>query len=241
MSKIVFGVSVVAATIWFFCSRKQVSSRYSTPLPPYSPPRVLITGVGRSGTTGLNRAFHSANFKTKHEQHGVEMSVGWVFARYQEYPLDDGFDNQWHNYNNRHYYERFDVNIQLVRHPLKTISSWTSLQRNPSRNYVVHMTPELTHDMSTVHMAMAHWYDWNSRIGEYADKRWNIETVDIQNECLLLWVGDIRCHSVRLEPSLRINTRKHKNYSWNDLKMIDEPLTLKIQTMCTRYGYSDCT
>ena len=88
---------------------------------------------------------------------------------------------------------------------------------------------------------MMHWYDWNTIIERYADKRWQIETVDIQHECSLLWIDDARCRNVQLRPKLKINTRKHELYSWSDLSKIDKELTNKIQEMCVRYGYEHCS
>jgi len=202
-------------------------------------PRVLITGVGRSGSTAVNKAFQTASFKSKLEQHDKEVSVGWPFARYQEYPIKDGFNNQWHNYNNRHKDELFDIVIHLVRHPLDTIASWTTMSKNPSVDYVIHITPEIDKSMHKLQISMIHWYNWNSIVEKYADRLWNIETLDIKSECFDLWENDDRCSQIHLTP--KVNSRQHLKYSWNDLSSIDENLTIKIQTMCKRFGYHNCS
>ena len=204
-------------------------------------PRVLITGVGRSGTTGLNQAFAKAGFKSRHEAFGKEISIGWSLALYREYPMKDNFEkNQWHNYLKRHPNVTFDARIHLVRHPLKTISSLTSIH-GPSRKYIIHVTPSIAYNMSKLEISMHHWHDWNRRIEKYADKRWQIETVDIQKECLDLWKDDDRCLNVMLRPKLSINHRSHEMYSWHNLERIDAVLTNKIKRMCVKYGYSNCS
>jgi hypothetical protein len=88
---------------------------------------------------------------------------------------------------------------------------------------------------------MKYWYYWNIMAEKKAVYSYRVEEID--NEIYeLIKIGGFNVSSdiISLKSTImkNVNSRKHSNLCWEDLKRADSNLSQKIYNLSLHYGYS---
>jgi hypothetical protein len=179
----------------------------------------IIIACPRSGTTYISELFQLNNIDIKHECIGEDGISSWTLVGQDDespwgpsfkYTMETFKDNQVEIYHQ-------------VRHPLDVISSMTTL-KNVSFKYVQKHIP-IENEDSQLLKCMKFWYYWNIKAETMTDKRYKLNDAkeyfgfnnDLDNK--------------------KVNSRDHKNYTFNDLYVEDKELTNKIEILMDKYGF----
>lgn len=199
-----------------------------------NPERILITGHPRSGTKFTAKMLKRMGYPTSYEGHGLGGKTRFVsswkhampgvfeYRYFRKMPLDQDFARVIHQ----------------VRHPLKVIASSTTLfdvTINHIKKYV-DIPEETVHKHQPLKLCMRSWIGWNTLIEEKAQWRYQLEELrDVFPEfCRQIGIPD------QPMPNMgKRNTRRHGDFTWDDLYREDEALAQEIRDMARRYGYED--
>lgn len=176
----------------------------------------LITAFPRSGTKHTAVTLQMAGFEVGHECLADEGCVSWyppaatIFASYR-------------------------CVIHQTRHPLATISSATTMGRGNLLNMfrILEKEPKSTDFM---YQLMWAYVQWNKRIMAATSIRFPVEGLPILWPSLMRSLG-LPPETVRPEVSMRMNSRIHPEYTWDDLEAVDRKLTSQIRVLFNAFGY----
>jgi len=183
--------------------------------------RVLVTGIGRSGTKYMSSVLTESGLACGHEA-----LFDW---RTKKLPSWRGktAESSWYATPWLSHYGDTVLKIHLVRHPLDWLSSWvdTVWVKRSSGTFVAleHATGIDWHkraDRDPVNAAMELWVLWNGLIDKYADMRLQVEAItscDIQKamrhtrasfseETITAALENVPTH---------VNSRPHAHYKWS--------------------------
>lgn len=194
--------------------------------------KLVIIGCGRSGTKFTSSLFQELGIMVGHERlekHGIS---SWCL-------VPDTYKMAWGPSYKLLDYLKMPV-IHQVRHPLDVISSVrTVFSGNKSWKFIQKFIP-LNGNESLTLKSMKYWYFWNLIAENKSIFTYRVE--NIENELKkILEIGkfnvDYNINEISRIISKKVNSRKHNDLSWNELKIVDEQLTSKIIDLAKRYGY----
>jgi len=199
-----------------------------------SPERILITGHPRSGTKFTANMLKRMGYPTSYEGHRLGKSTRFVSS--WKHAMPGVFEYRY--FASMRLDQDFAKTIHQVRHPLKVISSSTTLFDLTIDHIKKHVSiPEQTvHKNQPLRLCMRSWIGWNRLIEERADWRYRLEELpEIFPEfCRQLGIPEQPMPTVG-----KRNTRRHDHYTWDDLYREDECLAEEIWEMALRYGYRE--
>lgn len=177
---------------------------------------IIITGCGRSGTKYISKLCQSNGIDIGHEDYGTDGIVSWYLAPSLTPPSGVSILHQ-------------------VRHPLKVISSMTTAL-DKSWNYISNFV-HFGLDDSLLLKCMKYWHDWNMYVEDKANYRYRIEDIGVEFPKLLEISGFKAPKKINYKIPKNINTRKHVDYTKEDLEYEDKNLYSLIKDTAKRYGY----
>ena len=187
---------------------------------------LLITGIGRSGTTYLCRVLQIAGVHAGHEMRwpkGHRDNPYTVVVSWRDIRRRQMFGDVWH----------------VTRDPLKTISSLPTLGSgsfNIMFKYIQSYPWQYLKGSTRDWMERSMWVYilWNIRINHYATYRFKIE--DIGGAWSKIQKRLSITGPLPYVPK-NINTRKHDDYSWEDLSNVNFTLAQECYEMGKQYNY----
>lgn len=180
--------------------------------------KIIILGCPRSGTKFISEIFNINGIQIGHEKMGSFGISSWC--------LVSGDDKVCHGPSYEKVLNIFGNNSLIyhqVRNPLQTISSLTTISKK-SFDFVKNYIPMDSKESLNL-KCMKFWYYWNLMAEKLTTNRYRIEDVDF------------------LLPNFKglnqknINSRRHVNLNWDDLRMENEELANNIKVLSERYGY----
>jgi hypothetical protein len=210
---------------------------------PQQLPQFVVVSTGRAGSVWLSEVLCRAGIPTTHEQHytakqyaktGGKPSawnrgdgIGEVTAQIVPFLDDVQAGRVWHQ----------------VRHPLPCIGSLVGFglfhptNEHGAAGELIRRYCDLEGDQKR--NAAKFWCDWNERCEQHADRRWQVEQVDVD---LIHSLGEdvgididrqTAAEAIAAVPATR-NTRKNAvNVAWGDLGDQHD----RVRQLATRYGY----
>lgn len=165
-----------------------------------TPRRLLITGVGRSGTNFLTDILRKAGMRVSHDDKRIKLenapdgAVSWPHAFNEkkcDYPHFVWRRRRRRRLSPKHN-ERFFLHIiQVVRDPLKTIQSRWDLGNVrfvklascntavfPKQTVQPHRREHFDHEKYTLLQTLQHWVLWNSFLESFAEWRFRVEDLN---------------------------------------------------------------
>ena len=191
-------------------------------------PGIIITGCGRSGTTYISKYFKKIGFDVGHERLGVNGISSWYLSSEQKkVPFGPSL--------NEVSYLPFPI-VHQVREPLQSISSIQSIGKL-SWDFIKKEVPINDSD-SGILKSMKYWYFWNIKSENKSIFTYRIESLDesIFELCRMAKI-DIASSKLNMQLNKKINSRKHKHLTWDDLRKESIVLTDQIIEMGKNYGY----
>lgn len=183
----------------------------------------LITGSGRSGSKYISTALRQCGLDVGHERLGHDGIVSSYYC----------FDAS--SYPGHHPVPRphFDLILHQVRHPLRSIASITT---GHSWRWTCQFLP-VTPSAPLLRRACHNWLVFNEHAERQAVLTYRIESLaeawpDLQR--LLDIEAD---YSVIADLPTNINTRRHRQVSWTDVKRAAPRIYDQIRAAAVRYGY----
>lgn len=195
--------------------------------------KIMITGIGRCGSKMLHNCLSSLGMDLGlHEKtigvDGAGLNFGWNKYITNERIAPDGY-----------------IQIGVVRQPLKCISSLTTASggKGPYNKANEFFKNELRKGKTPLHKSMIYYYYVNNFLYNLElDILFNIE--DLSNIDTQLQLSKFLPNITNKQLSKMItkygnnyNTRKHINYTWEDLEKTDLELTNKIKKLSEKFGY----
>jgi hypothetical protein len=199
-----------------------------------SPERILITGHPRSGTKFTAKMLKRMGYPTSYEGHRLGQKTRFVSS--WKHAMPGVFEYRY--FRKMQLDQDFAKIIHQVRHPLKVIASSTTLfdlTIDHIKKYV-DIPEETVHKHQPLKLCMRSWIGWNQLIEEKADWRYQLEELrDIFPEfCRQIGIPE------QPMPNMgKRNTRRHGDFTWDDLYREDEALADQVRQMAKRYGYDD--
>ena len=183
----------------------------------------LITGCGRSGTTYITQALRRCGLDVGHECYGRDGIVSGFYAV-----------NAPH-YPGRHPNPRpvFDVVLQQVRHPLKTIASVTTGRSRAWAQPFVPVEPRA----SKLRWACYYWLAWNRAAERMAAFTYRIEALEAAWPRLQEALGFDAGYAVTAGIPRALNARPHAPVTWAQVRKAAPEIYAAIRAMATCYGY----
>lgn len=193
---------------------------------------ICVTGCGRSGTTFSTHLFSKIGMDCPHEKLGKDGICSWMIGVISNEPYVGPC------------YSDLDIDTHMfhqVRHPLHTISSLQTFG-NKTWNYIRKFIPIEPTD-NIILKGMKYWYFWNMSAEKICEYTYQVEK--IKNEIHILSkkgnfqdkvpsnISEI-CDQLTAQ---KVNTRKYKPLTWEDLYNIDPELCFRIKELAKRYGY----
>lgn len=183
----------------------------------------LIASTPRAYSTYIWRCIQHSwpNVTTRHESQ-AEISVGYGEVG-----------------NHKHY----DTIIHQVRHPLPCISSMTALKAENIWRNIGKLHPKIQ-GRGWLYKGMLMWYHWNKWCEDISEFTYKVEDlVEMQQPLFDEWCEALNLVKYTTNPfdhhdnQRWVNSRPHKNYTWNDLHSVDSTLTEDIIELMEKYGY----
>ena len=234
----------------------------------------LVTGCGRSGTLSVSDFLNSINIASVHESVVPDaVSVSWLYAYETSiYPFE-GLKNakyrrdlkRRHNIQNN--LDLFDPVVQIVRHPLKVISSTRrcfcgrgtrTLKRGMLSDkkswafvdkLLVDEYPQLKSlSLDSIERSMIYWYAWNKHITETLKPTQILDLTTLSPSALVTGLGldsqtDMASLPTKMSPPSKHHVspeeekEKLPDVTFQDLLNTNEQLARDIQYLAKMYGY----
>lgn len=175
---------------------------------------LLVTGCPRSGTQYTAECLRHAGLRVKHEVLDADGTVDWRLAPEAA---------------------NWPVVVHQVRHPLKTIASFTTMMPTSWRRLATGAGVRLTGDK--LRDGMRIWVGWNRLL----EGHWRVRVEDITPEKAwpdLCERAGLPRHTTQPAVSTRRNARPHDDVSWDDLYAADPVAARAVREMATRYNYA---
>jgi len=205
--------------------------------------KIIITGTGRCGSAFLHKMLTNCGLDLgKHEKsHGVNGGI-----------LNFGWNSQIHDSGLIKNTEQY-IQVGLIREPLACISSQAtgSKGQGPRMHLTEYFKTKVAAGKGPLHKGMLYYYYVNNFLYElYKDNK--IDSIFKIEDCkdrdklsdlleLFAKAGLRVSVDTFIERSKEFgtnyNTRKHKNYSWDDLHKKDTSLTNKLQRLSQKLNY----
>lgn len=196
------------------------------------PKKILVTGCGRSGTQFTWKILNSLGIEVGHEKMERNGTVDWTAVSWEPQRLN-----------------QFDLILHQVRHPLKVISSWHTVEEShPSGKWAwgfLYNTLSIPPEMSLLEKLMIYWLHWNLRAEEITRKTYQVErfmqevpevvskTFDLPSDAwTTLVLPPENIHSTSDRETYR------KGLCWEHLEEVNFHLAFLIKSLAQRYGYS---
>ena len=205
--------------------------------------KIIITGTGRCGSAFFHKMLTNCGLDLgEHEKsHGVNGGI-----------LNFGWNSQIHDSGLIKNTEQY-IQVGLIREPLACISSQStgSKGQGPRMHLTEYFKTKVAAGKGPLHKGMLYYYYVNNFLYELyknnkIDSIFKIEDCkdrDKLSDLLELFAKAGLRVSVDTfierskEFGTNYNTRKHKNYSWDDLHKKDTILTNKIQRLSQKLNY----
>lgn len=205
--------------------------------------RVLVTGIGRSGTAYMAKLLTDVGLPCGHEKvydSATKHNPDWGDARAES----SWFSAPWVD----RVPDRTFV-LHVVRHPMNWLSSWVHTVWTPDRlmappiNYITRHTGidwarEVKEDVISASMRL--WVSWNAMI-EASPTPTLRHRVEFDKEPLIAALSHAGAHcgpelpAAALMVSKKTNGREHPSLSWDDCK--DRRGAARFREKAKRYGY----
>lgn len=206
--------------------------------------RILITGVGGSGTRYVSHAFSLNGIDVRHEKLGADGAVSWKYAVdplllpvqwYEDFmPVRPAFSVM------------FAHVIHLVRCPTDVVSAMANWPPYVFEYMGAHVRlgrlPGYSWEDSRSNLVLyaEAWLRWNRHVEHYASARFRIDQIRelYKHVCTRL----NRCvQPVKVSPH-KIGHGRFLTFSWKDLRAADRALAHEVWKMSVEYGFSrECT
>jgi len=184
----------------------------------------LITGCGRQGTKYIAKALSMCGLDVRHESVGTDGTVSSFYCFESDtYPGD-------------HIVPRPSFNLVLhqVRNPLDTISS---IQTGMSWNWTCKFLPVGAED-ELVKRCCYNWLVFNEHAEKQAAMTYQIEKLENVWGELQNLIGFNKPYKNIERLPRNINTRRHTNLNWCDIKRAAPEIYEDIVLASERYGYT---
>ncbi len=194
--------------------------------------KIIITGCGRSATGFVRHYFNEFGIRIGHEKlekHGIS---SWTL-------VPDTYKSVWGpSYKTISYLEM--PIIHQVRNPLDVISSVRKVfSDKKSWEFISKFIPLEKNDTQIV-KSMKYWYYWNLLAEKKAIYTYRVENIENEMKNILA-IGKFKISISKINTlkniSKKVNSRKHYNLDWDDLRNADKELTCKIVGLAKKYGY----
>lgn len=174
--------------------------------------KTLMVSCPRSGTLYMSHLWDLHHERVIHENDPEKAGyVSWTLVATEGETL---MGSTWKEVSKL--YPNHEI-VHLVRHPLKCISSMTTIGERWIWDWISKNSDVVPTD-SKLRNCMSFWYHWNLKCEAMADRR-------------------IRIEDQILDDTLPKNNRRHLEYDCSDLIKEDAELAQKIFNMGERYGY----
>ena len=185
---------------------------------------ILITGSGRSGTTYMARALQRCGLDMPHERLGRDGTVSSLYC----------FDAPWYP-GKKHAVPRpeFDVILHQAREPLASIAS---IQTGRSWDWTCQFLP-VGEDAPLLQRACYNWLVFNEEAERQAVLTYRIEALEKVWPTLQRLIGFNAPYSVIADLPRTINSRKHSDVTWGEVKEAAPEIYDAIRGAAGRYGY----
>lgn len=189
----------------------------------------LITGCGRSGTRYIAQALRRCGLDVDHEKPGRDGMSSYYYC----------FDTDWYP-GSSHPVPRleFDVILHQIRYPLDVIAS---LLTTSSWNWVCQFLP-VDQETPLLTRCCYHWLIFNLHAEKQAKFTYRIEALEQVWDRLQQTLGFHTPYEVIKPIPKTINTRKHRDVTWEEVRD-SIPITTyrEIVAATKRYGYPEDT
>jgi len=207
--------------------------------------RLLVTGIGRSGTGYMAKLLTDAGIPCGHEaiyDSGTHEPPDWG---------DAVAESSWFSAPMLNSVRRGTFVLHVVRHPMNWLASWAFTVWRPERRSAAptqYISRHLGEDWCAraeadpIDAAMALWVAWNRMIE--ADPcptlRMKVDHMDHQEERLEAAFRHMGVQTNELRKLLRkvprnVNSRPHEGLTWKQVK--DKPSAARFRAKAERYGY----
>lgn len=184
----------------------------------WRPDSLLVTGIGRSGTSYTAALATRLGRELGHEQPGFHGRVDWFYAA-----RSPEFQQTWHQ----------------VRSPESVITSWQGVKRKTWR-WVYRQFPDMQRlEDHPVQRIMHLYYRWNLIAEAYASWRYRIEELPtiFDEWCERLQVASNQAVLEDLPRNVN-HKRQQRRIGWDEMHETDKEMCKRIKEMAFRYGYA---
>lgn len=210
-------------------------------------PRVLITGIGRSGTGYMSKLLTAAGLPCGHEKLYHERSehpTAWLDAQAEA----SWFAVPWIGYERTRHYPDL-LAVHLVRNPMAWLSSWvlTTWAPRKRRGVVTKYLERATGfawgdfaEQDVIHAAMSLWINWNRRAARQCNWTRCVERITATSLTNMLEWADVptdRVEQALARVPTNVNARKHGVIGWDQCE--SKPCADAFAELAREYGYDD--
>lgn len=183
----------------------------------WRPDSLLVTGIGRSGTSYTSILATRLGRDLGHERPGFHGRVDWFYA-----VRSPDYRQTWHQ----------------VRCPDAVITSWQGVKRKTWR-WVYGQFPDLQKFTDQPIRRIMHlYYRWNLIAEAYSCWRYRIEEMPV--------IFGEWCERLQVVPDLNLfknlatnvnHKRAQRRIGWDEMLQADNEMCKRIKEMAVRYGY----
>jgi hypothetical protein len=183
--------------------------------------RRLILAYPRSGTRYIQKVAEAHGLKFGHEGR-EDCTDGMVSYKH----LDKT--------------DEFDIVLHQVRHPLSVISSSLAIVYDDVFRNMEAVTGRKFRSRNRIIKLMETWLVFNDMAEKVACLTYRIEDFE---SIYYAWGRDMQLEEIHSQPPLHINkninSARHPNLSWNDLRYISAEVAEQIYEKSQLYGYKN--